>query len=300
MELNDLRIFKTVAERGSVSQAAVELSYVQSNVTARIKQLEKDLKTMLFTRHKRGMILNAEGKRLLIYAEEILAKFDEMKRTFQSADAPSGILNIGIVETMISLPGILSNYVEKYPNVDFSLNVGVSEQLLQDVMNFKLDGAFVTGPINHPLIEASEIFREELILVTKSSSFTIEDVTNTPLLLFNKGCSYRERLEGWLREEGIVPRKIMQFGTFETIIGSVTAGIGITISPKSSVSHLIDEGKVHAYPVSQTYNEVSTVFIHRKDSFLTSTLRSFIDELMLSADRKTNGSNVKGSEWGRK
>ena len=64
MELNDLIIFQKVAECGSVSKAAEQLSYVQSNVTARIKVLEKELHTPLFNRHKRGMIINSEGKRL--------------------------------------------------------------------------------------------------------------------------------------------------------------------------------------------------------------------------------------------
>lgn len=279
MELNDLRIFKTVAELGSVSQAALALGYVQSNVTARIKQLESKLGTELFFRHKRGMILNSEGKRLLIYAEEILAKLDEARRAFQSSNPPSGILNIGIVETMISLPSILSSYVGKHPDVDLSLKVGVSEQLLQDVTNFQLDGAFITGPINHPMIEAQQVFREELILVTKHPKFSTQDISRTPLLLFNKGCSYRERLESWLKAEGIIPRKIMPFGTFETIIGSVSAGIGMTIVPKSSVEQLLMEGKLHGYCIPSPYHEVSTVFIHRKDSYITHTLQSFIREL---------------------
>ena len=49
MELRDLQIFQSVADRGSVSGAAKELNYVQSNVTARIKQLENELKTPSFT-----------------------------------------------------------------------------------------------------------------------------------------------------------------------------------------------------------------------------------------------------------
>lgn len=53
MELRDLQIFKCVATLGSVSSAAKELNYVQSNVTARIKHLENELNTQLFYRHKK-------------------------------------------------------------------------------------------------------------------------------------------------------------------------------------------------------------------------------------------------------
>ncbi|ANY68145.1 LysR family transcriptional regulator [Paenibacillus sp. BIHB 4019] len=281
MELNDLKIFKTVADLGSVSQAAIELNYVQSNVTARIKRLEKELQTELFYRHKRGMVLNTEGKRLIVYVEEVLGKLEEIQRVFQDTAAPSGVLNIGIVETVMRLPGILSSYLEKHPNVDLSLTVGVTEQLLQDVTSMKLDGAFVTGPVKHPLIDCHEVLREELILVSKSDTFSMQDITVKPLLLFNKGCGYRERLESWLKEEGIIPRQIMQFGSFETIIGSITAGIGITVVPKSSVRRLVDEGMIHGFSMPQSYNEITTVFIRRKDSLLTNTLRSFIEELQL-------------------
>ena len=48
MELRDLQIFQSVADQGSVSSAAKELNYVQSNVTARIKQLENELKHRSF------------------------------------------------------------------------------------------------------------------------------------------------------------------------------------------------------------------------------------------------------------
>lgn len=281
MELNDLKIFKSVADLGSVSQAAAELSYVQSNVTARIKRLEKELNTELFYRHKRGMALNAEGKRLISYVEEILGKLEEIERVFQGGKEPSGILNIGIVETVMSLPGILSSYLEKHPHVDLSLTVSVTEQLLQDVISMKLDGAFVTGPVKHPSIDSHEVFREELILVSKSDHFSLEDITKKPLLLFNKGCGYRDRLERWLKDEGLIPRQIMQFGSFETIIGSITAGIGITVVPQSSVQRLINEKVVYGFNIPKPYNEVTTVFIRRKESLLTKTLRSFVEELQI-------------------
>lgn len=61
MESNELRIFRTVAQTGSITKAAKALGYVQSNVTARIQQLESDLNTQLFYR-QRGMILTPTGE----------------------------------------------------------------------------------------------------------------------------------------------------------------------------------------------------------------------------------------------
>jgi DNA-binding transcriptional LysR family regulator len=280
LEFNDLKIFQTVATHGSVSKAALELNYVQSNVTARIKLLEKELRTPLFYRHKRGMILNTEGKRLLDHSREILAKMEEMKRAFQDKSNPSGILKIGIVETVIALPDILSSYHSKYPNVELSLESGVTDHLLQEVIDMKLDGAFVTGPIRHPFIEQVEVIQEKLVLVTKGDTFSMEDITTRPLLLYNKGCGYRGRLESWMKVEGIIPKQIMEFGTFGTIIGSVGAGIGITIIPESSITDLIANGTVFCHSLPEPYRDITTIFIRRKDSHLTSTLQCFIDEIV--------------------
>lgn len=280
MEFNDLKIFQTVAKYGSVSKAALELNYVQSNVTARIKLLEKELRTPLFYRHKRGMTLNPEGKRLLEQSRVILSGIEEMKRTFQDKSNPSGVLEIGIVETVMALPDILASYYSKYPNVELSLKAGVTDLLVQQVIDMKLDGAFVTGPIKHPLIEQVEVIQEKMVLVTKEKSFSIEEMTKKPLLLYKKGCGYRERLESWMKAEGIIPKQIMEFGTFGTIIGSVAAGIGITIIPESSITDMVANGTVFCHSVPEPYHEITTIFIRRKDSYVTSTLQCFMDEIV--------------------
>ncbi|GEB34072.1 MULTISPECIES: LysR family transcriptional regulator [Brevibacillus] len=279
MELNDLKIFHMVATLGSVSKAAAELSYVQSNVTARIKLLEKELGTPLFYRHKRGMTLNTEGRRLLEYSRDILTKLDDMHRFFHQSSEPSGVLSIGMVETINRLPELLSAYCSRFPQVDLSLTAGVTEHLLRMVLDVELDGAFVTGPISHPLIEQMQVFSEELVLVSKGSSFTMDDMPGKALLLYNKGCGFRERLEGWMKLEGVIPRKVMEFGTYETIIGGVTAGIGMTILPKSAVRQLAESGQIHMHPVPKPYRDVTTMFIRRKDAAMTSTLQSFLAEI---------------------
>lgn len=280
MEFNDLKVFHTVATYGSVSKAALELNYVQSNVTARIKLLEKELQTPLFYRHKRGMILNSEGKRLLEQSREILSAMEELKRTFLDKSNPSGVLEIGMVETINALPYILSSYINKYPDVELSLKAGVTDLLLQQVVDMKLDGAFVTGPIRHPLIEQVEVIQEKLVLVTKEENFSVEEITKRPLLLYNKGCGYRDRLESWMKAEGIIPKQIMEFGTFGTIIGSVAAGIGITIIPESSISDLVENRTLFCHDVPEPYHEITTIFIRRKDSYITSTLQCFMDEIV--------------------
>ena len=72
MDLHDLNVFATAARLGSVTKAAKSLSTVQSNVTARIRLLERELDVQLFDRTHRGITLTPKGQQLLPYAQEML------------------------------------------------------------------------------------------------------------------------------------------------------------------------------------------------------------------------------------
>ncbi|MCY8164714.1 LysR family transcriptional regulator, partial [Bacillus inaquosorum] len=268
MELRDLQIFKSVAHHKSITGAAKELSYVQSNVTARIKQLENELKTPLFNRHKKGVSLSPEGRKMIEYVNKILKDVEELKQAFLDSDVPSGILKIGTVETVRILPTILASYYKKYPNVDLSLQAGLTEELIKKVTNQELDGAFISGPIKHSILEQYDVYTEKLTLVTTNKTFNIEDFLTTPILVSNRGCGYRSRLEHWLQDEGLLPNRILEFNILETILNSVALGLGITVVPESAVRHLSTAGKVYCHPLPEKYSCISTVFIRHKDAYL--------------------------------
>ncbi|MGE8207292.1 LysR family transcriptional regulator [Heyndrickxia sp. NPDC080065] len=276
MELRDLQIFKSVANHGSISHAAKELNYVQSNVTARIKLLEKELKTPLFDRHKKGMTLNAEGRKLLTYVNKILQDVKEMKEVFLDSNTPVGTLKIGTVETVSILPTILASYYKGYPNVDLSLQAGVTEELIKEVTDRQLDGAFITGPINHPLLEQYDVCTENLVLISQNNSFHIEEFLTTPILVSNQGCGYRSKLELWLKDEGLLPKRIMEFNILETILNSVAIGLGVTLVPQSAAKHFSTTGKIYCHPIPKKYGMISTVFIRRKDAYMTNSMECFL------------------------
>lgn len=279
MEFKDLEIFQVVAQTGTITGAAKELSYVQSNITARIQKLEVELNTPLFNRHNRGMTLTPEGKKLLVYSEKILSLTNEMKKVIQSGEEPAGKLEIGTVETVIQLPHILSAYNKKYKDVDLSLFSGVTEKLQEEVLNHKLDGAFVTEAEIHPDLVSHDVFKEELVLISDMKETSLEQLKKEPFLCFSKGCGYRARLESWYKDENIQPQKVMEFGTLETILSSVTVGLGVTFVPKSAVSHLLKKGLIQCHILPEKYSKINTIFIRRSNSYLTSTIEKFIETI---------------------
>ncbi|MGM0900722.1 MAG: LysR family transcriptional regulator [Bacillota bacterium] len=279
MEFKDLEIFQAVAEQGTITGAAKELNYVQSNLTARIHKLESELNTPLFNRHRRGMSLTPEGKKLLTYSQKILSLTDEMKQAVRNQTEPSGKLEIGTVETVIHLPTILSSYIKNYQNVDLSVYTGVTETLQREVLHHKLDGAFVTESDFHPDLVSHQVFQEELVLISDIEAITLEELKEKPFLCFSKGCGYRARLEAWYKDQNITPKRVMEFGTLETILQSVTMGLGVTFVPKSAVTHMEQNGLIKCHPLPKQYSTIKTVFIRRADTYLTATIAKFIETI---------------------
>ncbi|MDR7003042.1 LysR family transcriptional regulator [Neobacillus niacini] len=284
MDLHSLKIFQTVAKLGSISQAARELQYAQSNITMKIQQLESDLQTTLFHRHNRGTALTAKGSMLLTYTEKIFDLIEETKSVMNDDQTPCGPLIIGSMETTaaVRLPALLSKYHKDFPDVDLTLKTGSTEQNVQGVLQYELDGAFVAGPIEHPDLIQKDVIEEELVLITDTIHpplSSIRDIQTKTLLVFRNGCSYRKKLEQWLHQEGVIPKKIMEFGTLDAIVGCVSAGLGVSMVPQSVVAKQIQEGTLRQHTLPNPYGKVKTVFIYRKDKYVPTSLLKFIDLL---------------------
>ena len=81
MDVKDLRYFVAVYEAKGFSRASFNLGTVQSNVSARIRGLEKGLGGPLFERRYRSIVPTARGDRLYGLAKQLIAAVDETEQT---------------------------------------------------------------------------------------------------------------------------------------------------------------------------------------------------------------------------
>ncbi len=128
MELSQLRMFKTVHDLGSIARAAELLHCVPSNITARLKSLERELDTPLFFRDGRGLRITPAGVVFLDYVTKILGLAEEAKRAVAPTNTPSGPLRIGAIESSATgrLPRLLAKYHALYPQVSLELSTGLN------------------------------------------------------------------------------------------------------------------------------------------------------------------------------
>ncbi len=292
MEISHLKVFQTVADTGSVSSAAQILNCVQSNVTARIKGLEDELGSKLFYRKPRGMAATPAGHILLNYAKKILHLEKEAKKAIMDDDMVQGQLLLGAFESIaaVRLPILLSKYHRLYPRVDLSLITGSSTELNQKVLNYEIDGAFVTDGYRVSDMKWSEAFYEELVLIYPSGKGSPEAAAQKSVLVFPRPCAYRERLEQWFQEKGLALNKKMELGSADGMIECVAAGMGVSILPFSLVEKASKSGVIRVHRIGKKLESVPIMFVKREDTLISKPLKAFLE---LMANQGVNDTHKK-------
>ena len=291
MDVSDLKVFEAVSRHGSMNRAAQELHTVQSNVTARIRALEEELGVSLFQRHARGVSTTAAGQRILPFVGRITKLLADARTAAKDDGEPGGTLSLGSLETTtaLRLSPLLGQFAKTYPQVRLVVTTGTTRRLIDDVVSCRVEGAFVAGPVSHPDLEQEVIFQEELVLVTTPAIGGMEDlagIADLKTIVFQIGCSYRQRLESLLADMGIVTSKPLEFGSLDTIVSCVSAGVGITLLPRGVVAAAALENRVAIHTLPPERSLVDTLFVRRKDAYTSSAMTALLD--MLRSTRPIN------------
>lgn len=268
LDLDSLQIFKAVAERGGVARAAAHLNRVQSNVSTRLRQLESALGTTLFQRQNRRLVLSAQGRVLLDYADRLLRLSDEAQAVLREG-APRGTLRVGTMESTAAarLPPILAAYHGAWPQVRIELISGTSGALVNKVLAGEIEAAFVAQPYAADGLEAVPAFTEDLALISPLAgppARGADDLRATTLIAFSTGCSYRRILEAWLAQEGVAPGRVMEFASYHAIVACVAAGTGVAVVPRSVLGVLQAGATVRVAPLPPAFARARTMLVWRR------------------------------------
>lgn len=306
MEFSDLNLFATIARHGNITKAAQRLNTVQSNVTTRLRLLEQELGVPLFQRHHQGVTLTRAGHDLLPFAHQAEALIQKAKDTVSNNGKPHGTLRLGSMETTAAarLPLLLKAYGPVHRNVDIAVETGTTRNLIQAVLEYRVDGAFVAGPVEHDDLQATLSFVEELVLVSalryRSLESALREGTIHKLFVFRVGCSYRQRLERFLGARGITLINQLEFGTIEGILGCVSAGLGVTMLPLSVVEPYARRKEVAVHRISPEDARSETVFITRRDTLRSLALEEFLRTLADTVGMTTQKNGTNGSRQAKR
>lgn len=267
MDLGDLRIFRAVVEEGGITRAAEKLHRVQSNVTTRIRQLEDDLGVSLFIREGKRLHVSPTGKVLLDYADRLLDLAQEARDAVNDG-APRGPFRLGAMESTaaIRLPAPLSDFHNRYPDVQLDLHTADIAELTAGVLAGEFDAALVAEPVSDAF-EKVTVYDEELVLVAAAGHAPIRtprDIKEQSVLAFEAGCPYRLRMQQWFARAGLLPERIVEMSSWHAIVGCTAARMGVSVMPKMVLKNFPEAKFLSTHALPPELNHAPTVLITRK------------------------------------
>ncbi|MGV7116914.1 LysR family transcriptional regulator [Paenibacillus kyungheensis] len=286
MESSDLRIFRIVAQEQSISKAALKMGYVQSNITLRIQKLEKELGQSLFNRSNKGITITEAGQQLWSYADQIVDLLDEATRVLK-VKLPSYQLQLGATPTVAAsrLPQWLLAYYEENRDVDVSIQTHGQIELMNQVVNHKLDGAFISSQYHHQDIQSVFEYNEQLVIVSADHIHTESELLQQRLIVNTfPDCPYRKCLAEWYHTKSKshslqqLPR-VIEVDTVEAIIRGVTDGLGISLLPERIVRSY---PQLHSHTLPIPLQQARIQFVVSKQNSPSITLSAFINLLIHS------------------
>lgn len=271
-----IRTFLAVADSGSFTAAASRLCCVQSNVTARVRQLEDRLGVPLFERGRHGAKPTAAGDRFRGYAEQVIALLEDAEDDLKRCETTQKPLRLGSMENTAAtrLPPLMKRLYEAFPQAPLSLQTGTTDELLSAVIDKRIDAAFVCANISDDRLCSETAFIERMVAVRPRGRGV-----ERPLIAFRQGCTYRALSEQWLRSTGLAPMPIVEMGSIDGILGCVAAGMGIAVMPRATAERSAHRDEIELEELSGPWRDCKTSLVWRNDLRMPKTLETLRDWL---------------------
>ena len=247
MTLQQLQYFRVLAKIQHFTKAAEILLIAQPSLSYSISQLEKELNTKLFERHGKNLKLSYPGEQFLKYVEKSLDILDEGTNMLKTlADSSMGEVSLGYIYSISSkfIPEMIKKFYENDSNkgIKFSLVQNLSEQLLKDLKNNKIQLAFCPKPYKG--YNCVKIFKQPLyLIVPKSHPFSqrkcinVSDLVNEPFVALNKSSSLRTTVDDIFAKSNFSPKIAFEAEECNAVISFVSLNLGISIVPEIPSMH---------------------------------------------------------------
>ena len=232
MESSRCKAFLAAAECGSLTKAAEKLNYTASGVSQLISAMESEFGFLLLKRTTRGVVLTAEGERMLPAVRAFLSQENRMHELAANINGLDiGLINIASYSSIAThwLPKVIADFKKKYPNININLMEGVRQEVLKWIEEGRADIGLLSGgddidydwipladdpmiavlPKDHPLADAKEFpldrcEQEEFIMPAMGKDEDVMKMLNKYDIVPNIVYSTNESFSAWaLIENGL-------------------------------------------------------------------------------------------------
>ena len=285
MNERKLKIYYEVATSLNMTKVAEKMLISQPSISQAIKEIEEEMACVFFERLGKRLYLTHEGELFLSYTRRIINLLEESKENIKNFNnVEFGHISIGASTTVgvHLLPKMVRKFSKDYPNIDISLEIKNTDEIIDLMLSNKIDIGLIEGDIDSEEIIKKDFYKDELVFIASSnhkwkdkSVLNKCDLQDEKLILREHGSGTRMVGERILKENNIKYNTYMEIGHNEAIKKLVKNDFGVSI-----ISKLCIEKHEEKEFIIKRINDVNIEryfwLIYHKDKFISKLLETFI------------------------
>lgn len=267
-----LKTFFVLCRLLNYTKTAEILHITQPAVSQHIKFLEEKYQVKLFNYKGRDLSLTKEGELLYRFVAGIESSSQKIEEKLLAIQDSSININFGTTLTIgeYTMPHILSNLIQDYPNIHINMRVNNTKTLLEDLENGYIDFALLEGHFNKSKYNTIEFSKEEFIGVSSPLNslayrqVDFQEIFQENLMIREEGSGSREIFEQILYENNFTIdgfNRVYEIGSINVIKNLIEKNLGITFLYENAVGNELKEGSlsrlnIRDFHIRREYNLV--------------------------------------------
>lgn len=288
MNINQLETLITISKTLSFRKAGELLNLTQPAVSAQIKSLEDEFKTVLVDRNQ-PVTLTDSGKVFLEHAKQIVQIVEDLKARLADLEkTPQGHIVLGTTTSiaMQILPRVLSYFQNQYPHIKTTILSMTSTQIMSNVENGTVDIGIGYLTEKSPNLETSVLYYDTFELVVSpqhpladKDHLSFEELADVPLITMTPETVARVFMDQTFARLGIRPQIVMELSSSEEVKRMAELNMGAAIVSKLSVTEEVKRGTLKIIPVPELEIMHPVGIIYKAGRYLNSAMQQFLRDL---------------------
>ncbi|MGB5165140.1 MAG: LysR substrate-binding domain-containing protein [Woeseiaceae bacterium] len=289
MTLIQLKYLLGVVDNGLNITAAAERLYTsQPGISKQLRQLEQEVGVQIFSRKAKSLVgLTPAGTAIVDYARKIMRDVDNIRSVGKDIMAEQdGTLSIATTHTQARyvLPEVISQFHERYPNVNLELHQGTSEQIADLVEANRVDFAIATDTQSlFPELNQLPVFHWDRVVLCKKDhelvalkgDLTIEKLAEYPLITYVFSADRESSFLNAFKSHKLEPNVVFTARDADVIKTYVRMGMGVgVVAPMALLKEDLED--LHVISAKGLFPTVTTWIGAPRDRALRRYMLDFI------------------------
>ncbi|GBG06550.1 LysR family transcriptional regulator [Paenibacillus sp. MY03] len=288
MNMSQLETLLTISKTMSFRKAGELLNLTQPAVSAQIKSLEDEFKTILIDRNQpvtltdHGQVFLEHAERILDIVEELKQKLDDLNQT------PQGHITLGTTSSIAIqiLPRVLSYFQNQYPQIKTTIHTMPSSQVMASVENGSVDVGITYLTEKTPSVASSVLYYDTFELVVSPdhpmstlTHTTVDKLKDIPMIMLAPDTLGRRFVDAIFRKYNIVPNIVMELSSSEEIKRMVEIDLGAAIVSKLSIPSELKRGTLKLIKVHELETTHPVGVVYKSGKYLNTAMMQFLSDL---------------------